>query len=78
MKKKNMRIEHIPNVIAVCCILHNMCELHGESFNETWLLQDEVDYPQPTSPSTPSFSTQAPQHIRNAFAQYLYSLHDSS
>ena len=79
MKKNDMRIEHIPNVIAVCCILHNMCELHGESFNETWLLQDEVDYPQPTSsPSTPSFSTQAPQHIGNAFAQYLYSLHDSS
>ena len=67
-----MRIEHITTVISVCCILHNMCELHGKSFNKTWLLQDEVNYPQPTSPSapTPSSRTQAPQRIRNTFAQY--------
>ena len=41
MKKIDSTTEHIPTVISACCILHNICEIHGEAFNEAWL--HEVD-----------------------------------
>ena len=37
MKRNDMHIKHIPNIIATACILHNICEKHGEHFNKSWL-----------------------------------------
>ena len=34
MKKNEMHTDHIPVVISACCILHNMCEIHGDGFND--------------------------------------------
>ena len=42
LKKRNMSV-HIPNVVAAACILHNMCEIHGEQFNDAWL-QGTMEY----------------------------------
>ena len=27
----------VPEVVAACCVLHSICERHGEEFNEEWL-----------------------------------------
>ena len=32
-----MVVKNIPKVVAACCILHNICEVHGEEFDERWL-----------------------------------------
>ena len=37
MKRNDMCIDNIPAVITCACILHNVCELHGDSFNDAWL-----------------------------------------
>ena len=37
MKRNDMHISHIPCVVAAACILHNICEVHGEKFNDAWL-----------------------------------------
>ena len=37
MKRNNMITEHIPDIICACCILHNICEVHGKQFCERWL-----------------------------------------
>ena len=71
MKRNDMHTKHIPVVISACCILHNLCEVHGESFNDAWLLQ-ECEFEQPTAPSLPSTSTGTAHDIRNTIAQYLY------
>ena len=35
MTKQNERnVTNVPNIITACCILHNMCEIHGDTFNE--------------------------------------------
>ena len=36
-KKIDMHINNVPNVVLACCILHNICEIHGDEFNEEWL-----------------------------------------
>ena len=33
-KQNEMNVTNVPNIITACCILHNMCEIHGDTFNE--------------------------------------------
>ena len=32
-----MHIENVPNVVGACCMLHNICEIHNDTFIEDWL-----------------------------------------
>ena len=52
MKRNDMNIENVPCVITACCILHNICEVHGDSFNELWL--EEVDMSSQPATASPS------------------------
>ena len=27
----------MPNVVATCCVLHNICEKQGDSFDNAWM-----------------------------------------
>ena len=36
-KQIDMHIDNVPHIIVACCVLHNMCEIHHDSFNEEWL-----------------------------------------
>ena len=42
MKRNDMRMEVIPTVILAACVLHNICEIHGETFQECWLRDMET------------------------------------
>ena len=42
-KKIDMHIDNVPNVILACCILHNVCEIHNDDFNEEWLDDEQPD-----------------------------------
>ena len=75
MKKNDTSIKHIPTVISACCILHNMCELHGQTFNETWLNDVEEHGRGSESGQPASFQQRCQsttQNIRNALSQYFY------
>lgn len=37
LKQNDMSMENVPNVVASCCVLHNICEIHGDEFNDEWL-----------------------------------------
>ena len=39
-KRVDADIDNISSIITACCILHNMCEVHGEVFVDSWM--DEV------------------------------------
>jgi len=41
-----MHVSSIPVIIAAACILHNVCEIHGESFNDAWLSEEGNSLPQ--------------------------------
>ena len=36
-KRNDTDVSDLPDLIAACCVLHNLCEIHGERFNEEWL-----------------------------------------
>ena len=54
-KQIDMDIDNVAHIIAACCVLHNLCEIHHDSFNEEWL--QEVDLDQPDVPSTSAQSS---------------------
>ena len=65
-----MSISNVRNVTMACCILHNVCEVHGEVFNKVWL--DDVHSDHPTSATTTITSSEA-KDIRNTLGQYYSS-----
>ena len=74
MKRNDMHISHIPTVTAAACILHNMCEVHGERFNDAWL-QDMIcsgcnSSESPTSACRDGPS-ERPKQIRDALVHYF-------
>jgi len=49
MKRNNMFVHNIPQVITTACVLHNICERHNEHFNDAWLqVEDTHDQPATT------------------------------
>lgn len=70
MKRNDMRTDHIPLVISACCVLHNLCEIHGESFNDRWI--EENEYQQPTTATLPTSPSNSAQDIRNTLVQYFH------
>ena len=71
MKRNDMVTDHIPVVISACCILHNVCEMHGETFDDTWLQSNSESQSTPTS-STNTSSVSRPHDVRNALAEYFF------
>ena len=70
MKRNDIRTDHIPLVISAC-VLHNLCEIHGESFNDRWI--EDNEYQQPTTVTLPTSPSNSAQDIRNnTLVQYFH------
>ena len=37
LKRLDINISDVPKLLAACCALHNICEIHGDTFDEEWL-----------------------------------------
>ena len=66
-----MVIEHIPTVITACCILHNICEAHGDRFNEKWIEKHCDLLEQPPSAGTTAVTSDAATTIHNSLVEYV-------
>ena len=72
-----MNIDNIPHAITAACILHNICEIHGESFNDdAWLreIQPDSSFPQPFSTASDGNSdgnSSRPKQVRDALMHYF-------
>ena len=74
LKINDIKIEHVTTLVTACCILHNVCEVHQDSFDDQWL-DDEVQ----ASDSIPSAaiatrSSAKAIGIRNALCDDIDSL----
>ena len=69
-KEIEMDVKNVPHVIAACCVLHNTCEIHGDSFNEEWL--QEIDLmDQPDSAMNAQFPSRAANDLRTTLMNYF-------
>ena len=66
-----MNISNIPKVVTAACILHNVCEIHGEYF-DSWLREvEDSSLPQPTSSSVRGEGSLAAKRVRDALVYYF-------
>ena len=69
-KRNDTDISDLPNLIAACCVLHNLCEIHGERFNEEWL-QDVDTHTVNTVDNHINASHGSAENIRKALTAYF-------
>ena len=50
MKWLDVHLHKVPKVIAACCTLHNICEIHGDEFDQHWLELEGQQLQQPYNP----------------------------
>ena len=73
MKGNDTCIDNIPTIVTAACILHNVCEVHSETFNESWLQEVEASsaYPQPESSATRDGSRDRLKQVRDVLVTYF-------
>ena len=71
LKRNDTKISLLLNVIAACCTLHNLCEVHGDAFDEEWAV-DSAEVPTSEAAATPTVGVNDGERIRNALTDYLY------
>ena len=69
MKQNDMHIENVPNVVGACCVLHNICEIHNDTFNEEWLQDMNEDGADTIAASSSNVSSS--NDIRDALIEYF-------
>ena len=69
-KKIDMHVGNVANVIFSCCILHNICEVYGDMFNEEWLEDLELEQPENSTSAT---TTQDGGTVRDLLVNYFIS-----
>ena len=40
-------MQYIIQQTAACCVLHNLCEMQDEEFDEDWRVEPDMDHEQP-------------------------------
>ena len=74
MKRNDMYMHNAPVVAATACVLHNICEIHHDQFNDAWLVDnDGLAQPPSTVFSDIGSSDSRSQQIRGALVTYFSS-----
>lgn len=73
-KRNDCGLDVVPTMILACCILHNICEAHGDSFKPEWQMEvAEAESPQlghKQLPSTSADQSQA-EEVRRLLCDYF-------
>ena len=59
-------------LVTTCCILHNLCEVHSDGFDEDWMCEDdEIDNMTPNPHPLNALTITSAQNIRTALCRYF-------
>ena len=67
-KQNDMNVDNVPTVVGACCILHNICQINGDNFNDEWL--DDVNCSS-SMEETSSTGGGSGESTREALVQYF-------
>lgn len=69
LKRIDLHISNVPNVVASCVVLHNICEIYGDHCLEEWVVQEEHPSSMNTTSTVSTHSTAS--SIRDAIKNFL-------
>ena len=62
----------MPTLVTACCVLHNLCEVRGDGFNEDWMCEDdEVENTAPNPHVSNGSAITTAQNIWIALCRYF-------
>ncbi|KAG7510582.1 hypothetical protein JOB18_025744 [Solea senegalensis] len=73
-KRNDCGLDVVPTMILACCILHNICESHGDAFKVEWQMEvSESESPQPSHKQllSTSLDQSHAEDVRNLFCDYF-------
>ncbi|XP_056281921.1 uncharacterized protein LOC130201185 isoform X1 [Pseudoliparis swirei] len=73
-KRNDCGLDVVPTMILACCILHNVCESHGDAFRAEWQAEvAEAESPQPGHAPLPSTGVDQgrAEETRKLFCDYF-------
>lgn len=73
-KRNDCGLDVVPTMILACCILHNMCESHGDDFKDEWQVEvAKAENPQPRHKYLRSASMDQceAEEVRQLFCDYF-------
>ena len=72
-KQNEMIITNVTPVVIACCVLHNICEIHGSTFSDDWLngiTLEESESEEPATSTRREESTEDFSYIIQALIDY--------
>ena len=69
MKRNDTDLSFMPTVVSACCVLHNLCEVHHDDFNDEWMPAE--DEPTSVGNSTSTVTTTNAETIRKALSTFF-------
>lgn len=74
LKRNDCKLESVQVQVASCCTLNNICEVHGERFNEDLgNFTQDPQFSQPASATSQRASNERAETVRNALMNYFSS-----
>lgn len=72
LKSLDSQPSNIVNVIGACCVLHNLCEIKNEFFDDEWIqeVEQEQNHKQQMDLSCPDVGHNA-EEIRNVLVAHF-------
>ena len=71
LKRNDVNVEFMSTLVTACCVLHNICEVHHDTFDQQWFDEEVRQASNMTrnASTIPSSSTAA--SIRNVLCDYI-------
>ena len=70
LKRLDVHVNNVPVVVAACCVLHNICEVHSENFDNEWLDEGQT-LQQPGNYNLHSDDDEDASNVRDLFVEYI-------
>ena len=70
LKRLDVHVNNVPVVVAAGCVLHNICEIHGENFDNDWLDEGQT-LQQPGNYNLQSDDDEDASDVRDLFVEYI-------
>lgn len=70
-KRLDIDVFDVSELVAACCVLHNICEVHGDSFNQDWLEDLEAENRHTCSITNTNHTGQTAVNTRKALMSYF-------
>lgn len=71
LKRSDVRVDFMSTVVTSCCILHNLCEVYRDGFDEQWLNEEVIRESVSTSSANPAQQSSSAVAIRNALSYHF-------